>query len=133
MSAGGCPGRTCAAPRIACCGGGRSTCRRYSLPTPPPSLRPCRAAAFAQSFVNELRQAELQKCVECGDAGATARCAHQQCRRLFHLRCCGKCKVDPGGLAGGVGSLQALQGQAEPPPGSQALIGIRLRLALSSS
>lgn len=71
----------------------------------PPSEQPP-AGAFVTSFTSCVREAQLQKCAECGTGGATARCCQAGgCRRHFHLHCAAKCKVlDAGGCFLGVGA-----------------------------
>ena len=48
------------------------------------------------SFDGAVRSAFLTKCVMCKQTGASAQCAHKQCRKTFHLHCAKGCKLDPG-------------------------------------
>ncbi|PSC69245.1 chromodomain-helicase-DNA-binding 3 isoform X2 [Micractinium conductrix] len=47
------------------------------------------------SFDGAVRSAFLTKCVMCKQTGASAQCAHKQCRKTFHLHCAKGCKLDP--------------------------------------
>lgn len=49
------------------------------------------------SFDGDVGVAQTQKCVECGEYGASVRCSATNCRRWFHLPCTSKCKHDAGG------------------------------------
>lgn len=74
------------------------------LTLPRPALPPAAAAAvaFLTSFADAVRVSKgpQNTCVVCQERGATVRCAHSRCTKLFHLPCCTACKVDAGARRG---------------------------------